>query len=123
MRIRLLAFLLLTAMMSANLSRFFVYEGFELNRPYIAANLCVNKDKPWMHCNGKCYLAQKIKQTEEKEKKQERTHQKNNHNEVLPIKLVNALFCRSIAIGTYPNYPAKFPVGLSFSIFRPPPAV
>ena len=26
--------------------------------------LCVNKDKPKMHCNGKCHLKKEIKETE-----------------------------------------------------------
>lgn len=42
---------------------------FQLNRDYIAKNLCVNKDKPKLNCNGQCYLAKQLKATEEKEKK------------------------------------------------------
>lgn len=30
------------------------------NRAYIAATLCENKDKPQLHCDGKCYLKKKI---------------------------------------------------------------
>lgn len=33
------------------------------NRAYIAATLCENKDKPQLHCNGKCYLKKKIAET------------------------------------------------------------
>lgn len=29
---------------------------YELNKDYIAKNLCVNRDKPQMKCCGKCYL-------------------------------------------------------------------
>ena len=36
-----------------------VYE-YLLNYNYIANVLCVNKDKPEMHCNGKCYLMKKL---------------------------------------------------------------
>lgn len=36
----------------------------------IAEKLCINKDKPWMHCNGRCYLMNKVRQAEESEKKQ-----------------------------------------------------
>ncbi|HEY5370402.1 MAG TPA: hypothetical protein VIJ75_15570 [Hanamia sp.] len=38
-----------------------------MNQSYIAKNLCVNRDKPMMHCNGKCYLAKKIKQQEKQD--------------------------------------------------------
>jgi hypothetical protein len=30
--------------------------AFELRRDYIAEHLCVNRDRPEMECNGKCYL-------------------------------------------------------------------
>lgn len=63
--------LLLAALISSICSRFFVYAGFELNHKYIAENLCINKNRPWLHCNGKCYFMRKIKQAEENEKKQE----------------------------------------------------
>ena len=75
--------LLIAAMMSANFSRLFVYAGFELNKDYIAKNLCVNRDKPWLHCNGKCYFMKKIRQAEEKEKNDERQSQKNLFQEAL----------------------------------------
>ena len=42
---------------------------YVINQDYIAEYLCINKDKPEMDCNGKCYLMQKI-QKENDEKKQ-----------------------------------------------------
>lgn len=33
---------------------------YVVNYDYIVKNLCVNRDKPKMHCNGKCYLAKKM---------------------------------------------------------------
>lgn len=33
---------------------------YELNIDYIIKNYCVNKDKPEMHCNGKCYLNKQL---------------------------------------------------------------
>jgi len=33
---------------------------FFANQDYIAANLCVNKDHPEMHCNGQCQLDKKL---------------------------------------------------------------
>jgi hypothetical protein len=74
---RLLAYLLIVALVASNFSRLFIYAGFELNRNYIASKLCENRDKPWLHCNGQCYFMKKIKQAEEKEKNEERQSQKN----------------------------------------------
>lgn len=47
-----------------------LYLDFEIRRDYIVANLCVNRDKPMMHCNGKCYLAKRIAEAKEKDAKQ-----------------------------------------------------
>lgn len=38
---------------------------------YISQVLCVNKDKPQMHCNGKCYLMRTLAKAA-KEKKEEK---------------------------------------------------
>jgi hypothetical protein len=32
-----------------------------VNYKYISEELCINKDKPEMHCNGKCHLKKEIK--------------------------------------------------------------
>lgn len=74
-------FLLILSLLSANLSRYFVYVGFQFNRNYIAANLCENRDKPVMQCNGKCYLSKQLKQEAQKEKNQERDAKKSNFHE------------------------------------------
>lgn len=74
---RVLAYLLIVALVASNFSRLFIYAGFELNRNYIASKLCENRDKPWLHCNGQCYFMKKIKQAEDKEKNEERQSQKN----------------------------------------------
>lgn len=33
---------------------------FELNIDYIVETYCINKDKPEMHCNGKCHLIDQL---------------------------------------------------------------
>ncbi|WP_249042423.1 hypothetical protein [Flagellimonas olearia] len=40
-----------------------------VNQDYITEYLCINKDKPMLNCNGKCYLSKMI-QEEQSEKKQ-----------------------------------------------------
>ena len=34
---------------------------YVVNYKHISQDLCINKDKPWMHCHGKCYLKKEIK--------------------------------------------------------------
>lgn len=45
------------------------YIEFALNQDYIAEFLCINKDKPKLECNGKCYLAQELKKEQKSEQK------------------------------------------------------
>ena len=40
---------------------------YVINYEYIATVLCVNKDKPEAHCNGKCHLMQELAKVSEKE--------------------------------------------------------
>jgi hypothetical protein len=42
---------------------------YQLNKEFIAKNLCENRNKPQMHCNGKCHLAKQLKKAEAEESK------------------------------------------------------
>lgn len=39
--------------------------AFNLNQEYIAAELCENKDKPELGCEGHCYLEKQIEKAEQ----------------------------------------------------------
>lgn len=45
--------------------------NFLANRVYISKELCINRDKPQLHCNGKCALS---KQLAKQEKQSEQTN-------------------------------------------------
>lgn len=120
---RLVVIFLLVTLISSNLSWFFAFAGFELNHKYIAENLCVNRDKPWMHCNGKCYLMRKLKQAEEKEKKHDRQIQRNLVQNITVASTAEIKFhnCLLQMIST-PYQPLK-PIVFSGSVFHPPKLV
>lgn len=88
MLIKPTAILLLLSLLMVNFSNAFVFAGFEMNEKYIAAELCVNKDKPQLHCNGKCYLMKKLKQAQDKEQKQERHSQKTPVQEAIVVNIL-----------------------------------
>ncbi len=44
---------------------------YQINKKVIAEVLCVNKDKPELNCNGKCYLVKKLKEEESKHESQD----------------------------------------------------
>lgn len=57
---RLGALLLLSLMAIGGSSRLEILAYYRLNHAYIAAHLCVNRDRPAMHCNGKCFLHREL---------------------------------------------------------------
>ena len=117
---RLLAYLLVFSLVGSNFSRLFIYAGFELNRNYIASKLCVNRNKPWMHCNGKCYFLKKIKQAQEKEKNDERQSQKNLFQEAFsPVKTEVKFQSVLLQVMYIPRNCNSLPLSPG-AIFRPP---
>lgn len=47
-----------------------IYLDFELRHDYIVKNLCINKSRPQLNCDGKCYLAKRIAAAQEKEQQE-----------------------------------------------------
>jgi hypothetical protein len=117
---RFTGYLLIIALVSTNFSSLFVYAGFELNRDFIAKNLCINRDKPWLHCNGKCYFMRKIKQAQEKEKSQERQSQKNLFQEACFTQKAGIRFYPLVLqVMQVPHHRIALPIA-HLSIFQPP---
>jgi hypothetical protein len=48
---------------------------FNLNHSFIATSLCVNRDKPMMHCNGKCFLQKQLDQQQDQQSNNQKTVQ------------------------------------------------
>lgn len=42
---------------------------YVVNYNYISTVLCVNKEKPQLQCNGKCYLAKQLEKSSEQDEK------------------------------------------------------
>jgi hypothetical protein len=61
---------MITALIIPNLIKIGIFIDFKINQDFISEVLCINKEKPMSTCNGKCFLAQKLKKAEEQEKKQ-----------------------------------------------------
>jgi hypothetical protein len=52
---------------------------YELNIQNITKTFCVNKDKPKMHCNGKCHLAKKLKEINQDDTQKNTNQPANTH--------------------------------------------
>ena len=64
---RMTAYVLLAALIVSTCSRYVIGAAFRANQKYVTASLCENRNRPWLHCNGNCYLTKKLRQTEEHE--------------------------------------------------------
>ncbi|MEZ2336205.1 hypothetical protein AB6735_11245 [Mucilaginibacter sp. RCC_168] len=117
---RFTAYLLIVSLITVNFSRFFIYAGFELNRNYIATKLCENRNRPWLHCDGKCYFAKKIKQAEEKQASDERQSQKSLFQEVYVASSTVIKFHSSLLQVIVTPYDCTLPVDRVGTIFQPP---
>jgi len=118
---RIFAFILLLCFATQVFSQSVIIAGFYINRAYIAKNLCENRYRPMLHCNGQCILAKKLKQQEKKEQQAPELKLKN-------IDLVissRSFFSASLSAPAY-SYPGYSlfqvaePTDRSFSIFHPP---
>ena len=52
--------------------------SYEINKDYIANNLCVNRAKPSCCCKGKCFLQKKLAADEDQQQPSGKTTQREN---------------------------------------------
>jgi hypothetical protein len=57
----------LFAFVTVNFSKVFIWVNFEINQAELAQKYCINKDKPNMHCCGKCLLKKKMAEDDAKQ--------------------------------------------------------
>lgn len=119
---KLIAVVLLVGVMANCFNYWIVSTSYHFNKAYISSVLCTNKDKPALHCEGKCFLDIKLKELEQKNK-QEQEHVKRVIETVAPEKplLVFKTFETEVET-TVPHYLQQKPVGKISTIFHPPKA-
>ncbi len=97
--------------------------NFYANQNYIAHNLCENRTKPQLHCNGKCQLQKKLNQEDSKDK-QNPERRINNSNEVISSKTFFAILNLPVTTIIKKQYSTTtatgIPVDQSLSFFHPP---
>src|ERR1700676_4737951 len=59
--------LLLLAILLQSISKAVIFADFYTNQDYIARNLCENRDKPIIHCYGRCQLNKRLVEDEKQE--------------------------------------------------------
>jgi hypothetical protein len=69
---------------------------YEINKKEITEKLCVNKNKPMMHCNGQCYLGKQLKKAEENEKRQNQSLREKDE--------VISIYSQNASVSYIPNF-------------------
>ncbi len=113
--------LLLLAFMAQTFNKAIIVLDFYKNQSFIAAVLCINRDKPTMNCEGTCQLSKKLK--EEKNKEKNNPERKlENKSEILPDLAFTATICKAFdSIHTiYPPFQSNPVTGVAAAIFHPP---
>jgi hypothetical protein len=116
------AYLLSALVLLQTFSRELLVVDFTLNQATITARFCVNKARPQLHCDGKCYFAKQLKKQEERESKSagplkerlEMLPAAFNPWQPRPARVATRVAPRyaTVAVGTY-----AAPLG---ALFRPP---
>lgn len=116
----LTAYCLLFFLLFYSLSQTVLFVHYSVNYDYYAHVLCVNKNRPSLHCNGKCHLKKELQQDERK---------KSSSAGLLKISPLVFLFTESQRVGK--NFPVTgqlrsffrynfVPADFSHAVFRPP---
>lgn len=103
--------------------RYVTILGFYMNQVYIAKNLCVNRNKPQLHCNGKCHLAKKMSE-EDRRDQQNPDRKMDSSHELLYTGTdeqdILIPFFTSITPDWLHPYSIGTPTGQPSAVFRPP---
>ena len=121
---RCIAFLLLLAFGAMSFSQAVVEVNFFANQDSIAKTLCENRDKPMMHCNGRCQLCKRLAKQDNQDKDNPE-RKAENRNEVLFCQETGCLLTQPsiyFISSLYSAMTSGEPVDRASAIFHPPAA-
>ena len=121
---KLFAIIAFVGILLQTFSQVVIVADYYANKDYIAKNLCENRDKPQMHCEGKCCLKKKLAQ----QGKDQAPSPRNQRSE----QVVN-LFCADtrfevkhyvpvLSAAIYFSYNDLHTASFHHSVFHPPAA-
>ncbi|MFD2523064.1 hypothetical protein [Emticicia soli] len=106
----------------------FICLDYQIRKDFIIKNYCVNKNKPELHCDGKCFLAKKIHEQTEKEEQNALQNfiykllEVNTFESHSNFDFTNVVDIKDFAVNNYP-FAAQTTIDFSSSIFHPPSLV
>jgi hypothetical protein len=110
---------LLLGLLMQSFSKEIIMVGFKLNQAFIASELCENKARPELNCNGQCQLK---KQLTKEEKQEDNGNSMKSKYEVYFEDVAAGInykaYCASTPLITV--YTPEIPVPPISTIFHPP---
>ncbi|MBI4931444.1 MAG: hypothetical protein HY841_11815 [Bacteroidetes bacterium] len=64
---QIVSLILVSVFLLQTFSKVIIYTDYYINKDNIAKVLCINKDKPQMHCEGKCHLKKQLEEQDKEE--------------------------------------------------------
>jgi len=99
---------------------------YELNKGYIAKNLCENRNRPERKCCGKCYLRKQLKKVDDNVPSGKTLPNKIDKNEVVVYVLPQIIHLTQVSFSALPVYnpvhQRMHNADVQFSCFHPPAA-
>lgn len=121
---QVIAYILISLLTLQSFSPLVIFSAYYANKSFVAGVLCENKNKPRLHCDGKCFLSKQLQKAEKEE-----------HSQNTPAKAIEAfVYTEQVSLHNIsnelypaqPNYPLYQPNHYNFyfegSCFRPPSA-
>ncbi|HEY6954139.1 MAG TPA: hypothetical protein VI385_02795 [Flavisolibacter sp.] len=116
--------ILMMLILAQAFSKWLVVAEYKVNQDFISRNLCINKSRPKLHCNGKCQMMKRLAEEEKQDSS-------NNTNNSSKVKVQEVLFCSEIKKPAIPSLTCEAPIyneepilfrqhSLIDSIFHPP---
>jgi predicted transcriptional regulator of viral defense system len=120
-----ISLLLIVLLNVPTFSKWSVVIYYQVNKSSIAKELCINRNRPQLHCDGKCFLAKKLKAADEREQKSTSDKLEKMQEITLFFQKIEAgltgesrVFRNLIAINYF--YIEPFLSARALSIFHPP---
>ncbi len=83
-------------MLVQTFSKVLLVVDYQANKEYIMEFLCINRDKPELHCEGHCYLQKQLQKEEQSNKHSDKQSQAQDYS-------IN-LYCQDLfQLKTYPS--------------------
>lgn len=121
---KFVSILLLHAILLQLCNKVGVFTWFKINQKEIVELFCINKNKPQIECDGKCYLKNKLQETEQSTTNNQTA--KNNqvkqvNEELFFIETNSNKFILNLKKHYFLEKDNYYKLSLITSIFHPPP--